>query len=183
MNAAQRPAGGRRGRPETPLPAPDSPLARLGAHLRKLRRINGLSQTELAQQAECSSTTISQTELGKFRPSPELVATFDTILHGDGILTGFLADVVAEDRSNRPPRSPAQARRRPHQQRWEDEPRRRGLHRGARRESEGPDRSRTTGVDQATSGIPPAARSHRATRRLPGAFQTRRREAASPPSW
>lgn len=109
MNAAQRPAGGRRGRPETPLPAPETPLARLGAHLRYLRRINRLSQTELAQKAECSSTTISQTELGKFRPSPELVATFDTVLHGDGILAGFLADVVAEDRSNRPPRSPAQA--------------------------------------------------------------------------
>lgn len=84
-----------------PLPPPMNARGRLGAALRQLRKLNGLTQAELAAAVDCSHPTVSQMERGRHTPSEDLVRAWDERLGGAGVLVSLYEELLEERRHAR----------------------------------------------------------------------------------
>src|SRR3954447_16450120 len=70
----------------------DAIVARFGVRLRELRLARGMSQAELARQAEVTTNYISRLEAGRAAPGIDLVARFCTAL---GVAIAALVPLAA----------------------------------------------------------------------------------------
>jgi transcriptional regulator with XRE-family HTH domain len=73
------------------LDATASPLAFLGAELRRARSAAGLSQEQLGQQIGYSGTLVGKVETGERAPSEDLIARCDSALNTGGLLPRLYA--------------------------------------------------------------------------------------------
>src|SRR4029450_12402424 len=83
------PRGADRSPPMPTSPPPDptrSPAAGLGAALRRLRALEGLTQAGLGHRIGYDRSYIASVERGAMRPSREMVERCDQALQGDGEL-------------------------------------------------------------------------------------------------
>jgi len=70
----------------------ETTAAFLGAELRRVRTVAGLSQDHLAQRLGFDRTTVTKTETGQRIPSPELAEALDTLFpHLDGLFARLAA--------------------------------------------------------------------------------------------
>lgn len=77
--------------------AEGSAQARLGAKLRELRTLSGLSQARLGAAVHCSSDLIRRIEATERFPARELIEECDRVLAGGGVLVD-LWDAANEER-------------------------------------------------------------------------------------
>ena len=91
-------------RPEHQLPAATSAAQAFGTLLRAERRARGLTQTRLAEIAECSPATVGQLERARFLPSADLLAGLERALGGEGALEYLWTQAVLQSHAHRAPR-------------------------------------------------------------------------------
>lgn len=69
--------------PRTPVKTrePDPEALRIGATIREMRTMRGMSQDELSRAATVSRSYIANAEVGRYRPSDRVIARIAAALH------------------------------------------------------------------------------------------------------
>ena len=87
------------------LREPDPEALRIGATIREMRVMRGMSQDDLSRAATVSRSYIANAEVGRYRPSERVIARIAAALHVPQISIIAVHEDTASPTKNAPSRS------------------------------------------------------------------------------